>query len=418
MFYQRVFERAMFLFLLLLLFKYILIIKNEENLLIQKSEKKCFNQLNRLLSESKKTIDAEDTKRSTKEKTYTKPKEEDEIQMNKDRILKKAKKRLLIYTPLFGKIPWPHVPYDYNFTELDQSPCQENRCELTYNTQDIKASDAVLFHARDLPHAQVLRKIRDNPDQIWIWVMNESPMFTYLNLSSYNGIFNWTATYRTDSEIFLPYYGIQQLQENDPIIATENFAQSKDKKILYITSHCDDTRLNFVRNLKKYIAVDVYGACAKFVQTEVKDCQINSKSCEELKGQYKFVLAIENSFCIDYVTEKYYQNGLLGGILPIVAGGANYSNPKIAISKSFINIRDYKNITELVSYLNYLDKNDESYNTYFQWKRFYKVELQMALCKVCKALWEGRPKRTTDLEEFWSIKNSCYDEADQMKDYY
>ena len=46
--------------------------------------------------------------------------------------------------------------------------------------------------------------------------------FTYLNLSSSKRMFNWTATHQTVSENFLPYNGIHQLDENEPIIRTEN----------------------------------------------------------------------------------------------------------------------------------------------------------------------------------------------------
>ena len=43
-------------------------------------------------------------------------------------------KLLLIYTPLFGRLPWRAVPHDYNFTELDgKTPCRVNNCRLTYN---------------------------------------------------------------------------------------------------------------------------------------------------------------------------------------------------------------------------------------------------------------------------------------------
>ncbi|XP_047133061.1 alpha-(1,3)-fucosyltransferase 7 [Hydra vulgaris] len=414
-----VLRKILLLLLLIILIKFILIFKYKINSSLDHCERKYFNKLNYFLGELQKqkaTIVNTELNTNLTEANIFKNAREEEYEVNTDYLLNKKKKLILIYTPLFGSIPWPHVPYDYNFTELDQSPCHVNHCELTYNKKEIMLSNAVLFHARDLPHEQVLREIRKNPEQIWIWLMNESPKFTYLNLSLYNGLFNWTATYRTDSEIFLPYYGIRKLVE--PTGKIKNFAEGKDKKILYITSHCDDTRINFVRNLKKYISVDVYGACAKVFQKETKDCKKNTLSCEELKRRYKFVLAYENSFCIDYVTEKYYKNGLLSEILPIVAGGANYSKEKIAISGSFINIHDYKNIRDLVSYLNYLDMNDESYNKYFQWKTYYKVELEMALCKVCKALWEDRPETTIDLEKFWSVKNTCINEADRMKNFY
>lgn len=58
-----------------------------------------------------------------------------------------------------------------------------------------------------------------------------------------------------------------------------------------------------------------------------------------LDRDYKFYLSFENSICVDYVTEKFW-NALLFNTVPIVYGGADYL--EIAPKKSFINILDFK----------------------------------------------------------------------------
>lgn len=60
---------------------------------------------------------------------------------------------------------------------------------------------------------------------------------------------------------------------------------------------------------------------------------------EMLEKDYKFYLAFENSLCRDYITEKFYL-ALLYNVVPVVYGGANYTN--LAPKKSFIDIRDFK----------------------------------------------------------------------------
>ena len=62
--------------------------------------------------------------------------------------------------------------------------------------------------------------------------------------------------------------------------------------------------------------------------------------------------------------------------------------PEIAFPNSFIKIDDFKSIEELGKYLKYLDGNDLAYNQYLQWSLEYVIELQQAMCNICKALWE------------------------------
>ena len=51
-------------------------------------------------------------------------------------------------------------------------------------------------------------------------------------------------------------------------------------------------------------------------------------------------------------------------------GGDDY---QYYIPKSgFINIKDYKSIKDLSSYLIYLDSNKTAYNSYFEWKKYAK----------------------------------------------
>ena len=57
-----------------------------------------------------------------------------------------------------------------------------------------------------------------------------------------------------------------------------------------------------------------------------------------LEQDYKFYLSFENSICVDYVTEKFY-NALLFNTVPVVYGGADYS--RLAPNMSYINIRNY-----------------------------------------------------------------------------
>jgi glycoprotein 3-alpha-L-fucosyltransferase len=79
-------------------------------------------------------------------------------------------------------------------------------------------------------------------------------------------------------------------------------------QVAWFVSNCGarNGRLQYARELSKYISVDVYGACG------TKKCpRTTANKCfDMLDKDYKFYLAFENSNCKDYITEKFFVNGL------------------------------------------------------------------------------------------------------------
>ena len=90
-------------------------------------------------------------------------------------------------------------------------------------------------------------------------------------------------------------------------------------------------------------------------------------------SKYKFYFAAENNLCNQYITEKYWENPFLINAVPIVLGGSNYADPQLAIPGSFINAFDFKTPQKLVEYIKKVDSDDTLYNSYFNWKRHYKL---------------------------------------------
>ena len=65
-------------------------------------------------------------------------------------------------------------------------------------------------------------------------------------------------------------------------------------------------------------------------------------------------MAFENSFCVDYYSEKYSETVLDGHTIPIVMGGADYK--KLGMPKSYIDVNDFDTIEDLAKYIKYLDE--------------------------------------------------------------
>ena len=101
-------------------------------------------------------------------------------------------KLVLFYTLWFGN-KWPRITKgsDVNIS------CGNQVCRFTYNRNEFQATDAVLFHGRDLPsvsHMKDREKIKP-PIQRWIFFLLESPVNLRRNPVSLKGLFNWTMTY-------------------------------------------------------------------------------------------------------------------------------------------------------------------------------------------------------------------------------
>jgi alpha-1,3-fucosyltransferase len=91
-----------------------------------------------------------------------------------------------------------------------------------------------------------------------------------------------------------------------------------------------------------------------------------------LHNDYKYYLAFENTWCPDYVTEKFYRS-LKYNTFPIVMGGAEYE--RFAPPNSYINIKDFRSPKELAEYILMLYNSDELYAKYFNSKKCYSIAM-------------------------------------------
>ena len=148
------------------------------------------------------------------------------------------------------------------------------QCETSTNRSDVQEYDAVIIHMRswkldDLPQ-------RRSPQQRYVfWLLESAGWPEYLDTSPMGNYFNWTLTYRWDSDMVMPY-GYVRPTGNVPLHPSEdqmrelianqkiNYATGKTKMVAWMVSNCYNTnsgRNEMVGILQKYIKIDVYGAC-------------------------------------------------------------------------------------------------------------------------------------------------------------
>ena len=116
------------------------------------------------------------------------------------------------------------------------------------------------------------------------------------------------------------------------------------------------------------IKVDSYGSCLNNRQGYAARMTDNVDAYKK----YKFVIAIENSNCVDYVTEKLVK-AVESGSIPIVAGRNGRPDYRRYMPEhSYINIYDYSSIKALAEDLKRIANNKTLYESYLWYKKHNK----------------------------------------------
>lgn len=282
--------------------------------------------------------------------------------------------------------------------------CSVNTCTVISKKEisSYDEVDAVVWHQRSRDTSFPPRR---SPHTRYIFMLAEPPGHVK-RLRNHRNVFNWTLTYRWDSDIPIRIGQVQPLDSPGPDLSHVDYAAGKTKMAVWFVSNCgtDSGRSKVTKLLKKYFPVDVYGKCGS-----LKCPRFTKIDCyKKVEPHYKFYLSFENSICRDYVTEKFF-NVLNYNMVPVVYGGADYS--AIAPQKSYINSRDFPTVEALAKYLLYLNSNDTAYNEYFWWKSSYEVlavssSKSLSWCHLCEKLHtDNTAKSYPDIRD-WYIKQA------------
>ncbi|XP_063534193.1 alpha-(1,3)-fucosyltransferase 10 isoform X1 [Cydia strobilella] len=263
---------------------------------------------------------------------------------------------------------------------LETKHCaQDIRCSIYSNGSVPHGNnvEAYLFYGSniDFNHLPLPKK----SDHIWGLYHEESPRnVEELMHEQILRMFNYSSTLSRYSDVPFP---LQHLESIEHITNEEYFVTTFEKNIylneiapvMYLQSDCETSteRDAYVKELMKHIEVDSYGSCLnnKKLPSKFVDDYLNHLSDDEfLKfiSRYKFIIAIENGVCEDYVTEKFWR-AIRVGTVPIYFGSPSVRD-WLPNQKSALLLEDFPTPKLLSEHLKKLLEDDVLYEQYLEHK--------------------------------------------------
>ncbi|XP_067945382.1 alpha-(1,3)-fucosyltransferase fut-1-like [Watersipora subatra] len=313
-----------------------------------------------------------------------------------------GKRKLIVSIDKGGRWVLPKMHFD---------GCEYSNCDYIYSPDNISyalQADALIF-VPNTPQSllQFPRAIRQQ--QLWFVSSMEPPAYPLHRFNKVVNNFNGSMTYLRNSTPAQFFYG-RAKKERAPIHRqpTINYSKNKTKGAFAYVSHCGSKqydRLSFMKQLKKYINVDIFGGCTK-QQPCSKKVDI---SCEaEAHYPYRFYLAFENSLCTEYITEKFWKRlKSEGNFVPVALGGLSvHEYTDIAPPDSFIHVYNFSSVEALGKYLPHLMTDDAAYNKYHEWRQHYSVSLDKGKpCGLCKSINHPESLRAEQNRQFADERN-------------
>ena len=379
---------------------------------------------------------------------------------------------ILEYTEVFFKPKFCSKSSEAIFNSAIEK-CPYSNCVYSCAKEaDLKRADLLIFHLRDLeaeyekhyrprfddwlrntkqlPFKTVDEKRNNNDKQLWLLWNDESTPID-VNFNKLSPLFNWTMSFKTNSEVFEGSYGFltQHVDLSYGVVSKlkkslfyDDFLGRRNA-ILWFVSNCKSKhRIQVALELSKHYPVFIYGKCnvldASLTPAEAKslypylnsmgenersmedfahiDCKEDT-NCDERKYRtFKYYLAFENRNCTDYITEKVWRT-LDKGIVPIVLQPSRESYVRYEIpDESYIHMEDFDHDPKrLAQHLKLVDRDFGLYYNYRKWTSVYnRIEWRAdylephRMCQLCRLL--NTFNRTISYNNIGNFfNNRCHD---------
>ncbi|XP_059139032.1 3-galactosyl-N-acetylglucosaminide 4-alpha-L-fucosyltransferase FUT3-like [Physella acuta] len=274
-------------------------------------------------------------------------------------------------------IPLGRKQHNHSFED-----CRYSKCSYT---DDLSKADAVMIQATFVRMHKIPAFHRPN-GQRWIF-FNFDPAIKNYNLDreEVKSVFNWTLTYQLHADIPMVYGILEKYQP--PYKDIDRIYDGKSKNVAWFVSHCNSWGLRevYVRRMSSVLPVDIFGDCGNLTCGAGYRFDDSALCLPMLSREYKFYLAFENSFCKDYITEKFFKLFKDVDIIPVVRGDFNYK--KYLPSGIFVDAADFSSPEELARYLLELGSDKKRYTEMLRRKNRWRYVIPGKMhCELCKKL--------------------------------
>jgi hypothetical protein len=279
----------------------------------------------------------------------------------------------------------------------ERRPACPKFCEVTTDRSRLYEAQMIMFHSSELSLDDLPPRDATGRHQSWVYASMESPLHDEVQVRQPDSmrLFDYISSYRRDSDFPATYEPIEDMaQEVVKPLRVPIEEKDAEAPVAWIGSNCLRTtnpREAYLEALFRHVKAHSYGKCLHnkdwptkaALQAENRhlvdgkalaaedDSKISQKHYRsdllQVVSRYKFYLAVENSNCLDYVTEKLF-NALLAGVVPIVNGPRQMYEPFLPLPDAALFLDEYPHPADLAARLNYLHHNDTAYAEMLRYK--------------------------------------------------
>jgi hypothetical protein len=238
-----------------------------------------------------------------------------------------------------------------------------------------------------------LKRLRKKKGQIWVaWFMECEANIPHFRAPSFLNIFDLTMSYHLDADIVTPYFYVAL----NNLLREPVREKTAQKNICTFNSSLfhKSGRLNYLEALMKYLNIHSYG---KVLQNKILEKDTGHQTKMDTMADYKFTIAFENAIERDYVTEKFF-DPLIAGSVPIYLGAPNIGDFAPG-DKCFIDASDWDSPESLARYIQSVSKDQELYESYFDWRskpfkpyfiKLLEEQKEHSFVRLCRKIQEIR----------------------------
>ncbi|KAK3769115.1 hypothetical protein RRG08_051574 [Elysia crispata] len=313
--------------------------------------------------------------------------------------------------PMFKKMmyvnPRPEVKSEHTFNKCNYSAC--------VMTTSVEEADVLFFNAARM-EGVVLPTRRAN--QIWVMYSREPPdlpRFDHLKRDDLLNQVNFSRMILGDSTWQNKYGNLHKRPV--PKKDYKKIFRQKKYEAAWFVSQCNrpSRRMEYVRRMARWVDVHIYGQCGNYTCGQ-KGYSMGNQKAECLKlltKNYKFYLSFENTFCRDYVSEKFFNIFEDVDTVPVARGGADYK--RLFPSGVFVDSSDFKSPESLGKYLHALARDEKKYVEILQEKNKYTWSGYHPnfACDLCQIAHTGSPRHVyKDFYSWVRAPGNCWEPRD------